>query len=251
MKDKVFLPHAYVINLDRDINRLHSITRNLEAAGLSFIRIPAVVGKEIANLEQYINHSLYYKRNRRLFPKPGEVGCYLSHLKAMSTFLESPDPWCIILEDDAELLPDCKKVLRLLSENTRWDIVKLFNFHSGMPIKKHALGDDYHLVIYLTRTTSCAAYAINRQAAQKILDQALPMSEQIDHAIDRPWETGLRIFGIRPMLATLSNTSLISTIGYEKEPSEHSISRSTILFLTRASKEVWRFCHSLITSCCK
>lgn len=31
---------------------------------------------------------------------PGEVGCALSHVKALEYFLETDDSYCLILEDD-------------------------------------------------------------------------------------------------------------------------------------------------------
>lgn len=239
------LPYTYVINLDRDVQRLDAVTQNLNMRGLPFKRIPGVVGKELPNWEKYVDLKDYAKKNRRTTPKLGEVGCYLSHLKAMETFLQTNEPWCIILEDDAEVLPECLAVINDLAATDDWDLVKLFNFHHGLPFKKRLLGLNHHLVIHLTRTTSNAAYAINRRAAQKLLRSALPITEQIDHAIDRPWETGLRIRGVRPMPVTLATGSQVSTIGYEKNRGGNSVIKSVLLLLVRAKKEIQRFTNSV------
>ena len=239
------LPFTYVINLDRDVQRLDAVTQNLNMLGLPFKRIQGIVGKELPNWEKYVDLKAYAKRNRRTIPRLGEIGCYLSHLKAMETFLQTNDPWCIILEDDAEVLPGCLDVINALAAEDDWDLVKLFNFHHGLPFKKRLLGLNHHLVIHLTRTTSCAAYAINRRAAEKLLKSALPITEQIDHAIDRPWETGLRIRGVRPMPVKLSVGSQVSTIGYEKNRENFSIIKSVLLLLVRAKKEIQRFTNSV------
>jgi glycosyl transferase family 25 len=98
-------PLIYVINLDRDAERLASIRANLGALGLGFERLPAVMGKDLPDWEKLVDLAAYAWRNRMDTPRAGEVGCYLSHLKAMETFLQTDAPWCVILEDDVEVLP--------------------------------------------------------------------------------------------------------------------------------------------------
>lgn len=243
-------PFIYVINLDRDTERLASVCGNLAALGLAFKRVPAVLGKEILNWEDLVDLPAYAWRNRLDIPRPGEVGCYLSHLKAMETFLRTDAPWCVILEDDVEVLPSCVDVLRSLSEKDDWDLVKLFNFHSGLPVKKRALAGGYHLVAHLTRTTSAAAYVVNRRAAETLLKSIRPITEQVDHALDRPWETGLRTRGIRPMpvvLAPVAHTT--STIGYQDKKKGRPLGKAVKLFLSRAKKEISRFGYGLLDVC--
>jgi glycosyl transferase family 25 len=166
----------------------------------------------------------------------------------METFLKTDAPWCVILEDDVEVLPACADVLRSLAENDDWDLVKLFNFHSGMPVKKRALAGGHHLVAHLTRTTSSAAYVVNRHAAESLLRSMRPITEQVDHALDRPWETGLRTRGVRPMpvvLAPVAHTT--STIGYQdRSKTPRPLGKSLKLFLSRAKKEISRFGYGLV-----
>ena len=240
-------PLIYVINLDRDAERMASIRANLEALGLPFERLPAVMGKDVPEWEKLVDLPAYAWRNRLDTPRAGEVGCYLSHLKAMETFLRTDAPWCVILEDDVEVLPACAEVLRSLAGKDDWDLVKLFNFHSGMPVTKRALAGGHRLVAHLTRTTSSAAYVVNRRAAETLLKSMRPISEQVDHALDRPWETGLRTRGIRPMpvvLAPVAHTT--STIGYQdRSKARRTLSKSVKLFLARAKKEISRFGYGL------
>ena len=240
-------PLIYVINLDRDAERMASIRANLDALGMPFERLPAVMGKDVPEWEKLVDVPAYAWRNRLDMPRAGEVGCYLSHLKAMETFLKTDAPWCVILEDDVEVLPACADVLRSLAEKDDWDLVKLFNFHSGMPVKKRALGGGHRLVAHLTRTTSSAAYVVNRRAAESLVKSMRPITEQVDHALDRPWETGLRTRGVRPMpvvLAPVAHTT--STIGYQdKGKARRTLGKTMKLFLSRAKKEISRFGHGL------
>ena len=156
----------------------------------------------------------------------------------------------MILEDDVEVLPACAEVLRSLAEKDDWDLVKLFNFHSVMPVTKRSLAGGHRLVAHLTRTTSSAAYVVNRRAAATLLKSMRPISEQVDHALDRPWETGLRTRGIRPMpvvLAPVAHTT--STIGYQdRSKARRTPGKAVKLFLARAKKEVLRFGYGLLES---
>jgi len=239
-------PLIYVINLDRDVERMASIRANLEALGLPFERLSAVMGKDVPEWEKLVDMSAYAWRNRLDTPRAGEVGCYLSHLKAMETFLRTDAPWCVILEDDVEVLPACGEVLRALGEKDDWDLVKLFNFHSGMPVKKRALAGGHRLVAHLTRTTSSAAYVVNRRAAETLLKSMRPISEQVDHALERPWETGLRVRGVRPLPVVLAPVAATTTIGYEGRHAVRTPWRRAVrLFFSRASKEILRFANGV------
>jgi len=207
------LPTIYLINLDRDTDRLREFMGANGSLGLQIIRVPAILGKDIqvppVDLEGY----------RRINagggpPKPAEVGCYLSHIKAMEYFLKNSEPWCIIMEDDANLEPGSLTVLRSLGESKAWDVAKLFYFHHGFPLRMQPLGENHHLTLHLSRTTSCAAYAITREAALKLTTHLLPIKEPVDHALDQGWDSNLRIRALYPRLADLLPSATQSTIGY-------------------------------------
>lgn len=240
------MPPIYVINLDRDVERMASLAGSLQALALPFERVSAVLGKELPDWEKLVDVELYGARNRLPMPRPGEVGCYLSHLKAMEEFLRTDAPWCVILEDDVEVLPECLPVLVALGERDDWDLAKLFCFHAGLPVRKRALTPTHHLVVHLTRTTSSAAYAVNRRAAETLLRSMRPITEQVDHALDRPWETGLRIRGVRPLPVILAPVAATTTIGYsDRGVRRLPFHRDVRLFLSRAGKEVARFAKGL------
>jgi glycosyl transferase, family 25 len=82
-------PLIHVINLARDVERMASIRANLEARGLVFERLPAVMGKDVPEREKLVDLPAYAWRNRLDAPRAGEVGCYLSHFKAMEAFLRT------------------------------------------------------------------------------------------------------------------------------------------------------------------
>ena len=114
-------------------------------------------------------------------------------------------------------------------------------------MKKRALGSAHHLVAHLTRTTSSAAYVVNRRAAETLMQSMRPITEQVDHALDRPWETGLRVRGIRPMPVVLAPVAATtSTIDYQGRGKQgRTLGKSLKLFLSRAKKEISRFGYGL------
>jgi glycosyl transferase family 25 len=236
----------YVINMEKDVERLASISANLASLGLVFERVPAVLGADHMDDPRKVDLQRYLKRNRRNKPRNGELGCYLSHLRAYEQLLKSDQPWCVILEDDAEGLPELSGVLDELGRRDDWDLAKLFCFHGGTPVTVGRLAGGQRLCVHLSRTTSTAGYAINRRAAETLLRKLLPMSTQIDHAMDRPWETGLRIRGVRPLPVRLAPLSAVTTLGKkDKKPARTS---NPGLLLWRGSTEVSRFVHGIVES---
>ena len=84
------LVQTYVINLDRSPERLRAMSGRLERARLSWVRIAAVEGAGIDAYECADVDAQAYRRAHGKELNPAEVGCYLSHVKALRTFLAGP-----------------------------------------------------------------------------------------------------------------------------------------------------------------
>jgi GR25 family glycosyltransferase involved in LPS biosynthesis len=70
----------YVINLDKDTNRLEKINNYLD----NFIRIPGIYGED----EDFIKNDDIFYLSRYLCPK-SVLGCYMSHRLALKTFFRN------------------------------------------------------------------------------------------------------------------------------------------------------------------
>jgi hypothetical protein len=86
---------------------------------------------------------------------------------------------------------------------------------------------------------------VNRKAAEILLRSMRPITEQIDHALERPWETGLRIRAVRPLPIVLAPVAVETTIGYADRRARLSPRRAIRLLLSRADKEFRRFANGL------
>jgi glycosyl transferase family 25 len=51
--------------------------------------------------ELYVERQSILRHDRPM--SGGELGCYLSHIKALRRFLETPQAYCVVLEDDVQL----------------------------------------------------------------------------------------------------------------------------------------------------
>lgn len=107
----------YIISLERDVEKRSVISKKLDSLNLDYYFVDAILGKRLS--KDYIDKlelaGKVIKRNYK--PTPGEVGCTLSHIKAINIMIESGDDWCCILEDDAILDGRFKKFINEFYES--------------------------------------------------------------------------------------------------------------------------------------
>lgn len=190
---------AYIINLDRSQDRYAYVKPNVDQLGIPVERISAVEGKALSDAE--INEAVDVQTFREFlshFPKKGTIGCSLSHIKAWKAFLDSPFEYAVIFEDDVNFEPAKLKItMNDLTQNGKhWDVVSFEISHKGTPLTIKSFPNGQNLVVYLTEISHTGAYMLNREAAIKLLEKALPIKMPIDHYITRGWEFGLKFTGI-------------------------------------------------------
>ncbi|MEL6889138.1 MAG: glycosyltransferase family 25 protein [Pseudomonadota bacterium] len=95
-----------LINLDSSPDRLKAAETALAAQATACMRIPAVDGRHtpVEDVPTYDAAATLRYFGRAL--NGGEVGAFQSHLRALSTFLDSGAPYGLILEDDMD--PDAQ-----------------------------------------------------------------------------------------------------------------------------------------------
>jgi glycosyl transferase family 25 len=205
----------YLINLDRSSDRLLSADKHFNAVGLPFERIVAIDAHK-EDLSGYpIDRKVFQRTHGRATIRPGEIGCYFSHLKALRAFLASEREFGIILEDD--VLPH-KQLSVMLEElmdfSDEWDIVSLFHFHRGGPIvvrrAKH-----FSMNVHIAHISSSAAYLLTRAAAEYLVSCLGVMQECIDHSLYAPWKHGLKLRSVTPLPINLTAQAHQSTINPE------------------------------------
>jgi GR25 family glycosyltransferase involved in LPS biosynthesis len=113
----------YIINLDKDIERLNKITKIIHP--YKFKRIKAIYGKNV-NLKKVKNLTFFA---RHFLPRSA-IGIYLSHIKTWKTILNNKNDMALVLEDDAKPIKEISQIMNKIdqiikSTPSNWDIIKL------------------------------------------------------------------------------------------------------------------------------
>lgn len=190
-----------LINLARSTDRLAACARQLETHGLSFERIEAVDGdaldnNAIAQLYDF-QHSSYHKHMTS-----GEIGCYLSHVRAWQKIVDEQLDYALILEDDILLHDEIKSGLDAVQAiQEPWDLIKL----AEAPVKRKVVHQipvgDFSLVTYNKVPIRCCAQIISLAGAKKLLATSANITRPIDIEMQYWWESDLQVFGLKPYIA--------------------------------------------------
>jgi glycosyl transferase, family 25 len=205
--------NVYLINLDRSPERLNQITKQLLTLEVPFERVAAFdASKEDLSLCQ-IDRQIFAKVHGRTRVRDAEIGCHQSHILALDRFIKSDKKFAVVFEDDIQIGEGLNGVLDQLKVwSAEWDIVPLFHWHRGTPIRiKHS--GHFSLNVFLTAVTSSAAYVVNRHAAKVLLTHIKVQSACVDHELFDTASHGLRLRGITPKCISLSAQANVSTIG--------------------------------------
>lgn len=206
---------VFLINMDRSADRLAQFRKNFELIKMPFNRISGFDAGQEDMTSCLIDHDSFKKTHGRKSIRLGEIGCYQSHLRALRAFIVSGKEFGLILEDD--VMPQLNislAVAQLIAWKDDWDIVPLFHFHKGVPVRIRNT-TDFKLTVHLTHISSSAAYIVNRRSAEILLQYLTVQRACIDHALFSSWVHGLKLRGIEPMVITLSPQAHISTINSE------------------------------------
>ena len=179
----------YVINLDRAVDRMERIEKDFASFPIPFIRVPAIEGKTLTlPIEGYDAVKFFFNTGREA--GPGEIGCYLSHLKVLKMFLESDKEFALICEDDAMPISDSYEVLKQAVVHAEtWDMLRLCTWRSdksfpyrSLPLPNNTTAQ-YSLYTQIGCTLHAAAYVVNRCAADILVQKLTPMPDIYDQAL--------------------------------------------------------------------
>jgi glycosyl transferase family 25 len=194
-----------LINLSRAADRLQNMARQFSVLGLEFSRLEATDGKSLAAEDRALVDN---DRRRRITPYPlsdNEIGCWLSHRRALQDVAMGEASMAAVVEDDAQLSSDFPRVLRSLERmGPDFDFVFL---HRKMKrgeifVPLHQLLPDLSLGRVGPAHMGAIAYIVSKKGAQKFLSYAPRFAHAVDKEIHRYWANGLDIYGLeRPIVS--------------------------------------------------
>ncbi len=238
-----------LINLERSTDRLAACASQLDSYGLPFDRIEAVNGDtlDVSTINELYNFgdSSYHKHMTR-----GELGCYLSHVRAWQAIVDEQLDYAVILEDDILLQDDIQQGLEAITYIQQpWDVIKL----AEAPAKRKAVhqipASDFSLITYNKVPSRTCAQAVSLSGARKLLGTSIKINRPIDIELQYWWESELSVFGLKPYVVK-ANHDEISEIdrNLNRKKAKQSFFKKIVsgfYFLFKNKKELKKRLHKL------
>ena len=189
---------TYVINMDGAADRMAHMDAELARVQLSYIRQAGVVGMQLPHPNEHFSDWSYkYLHGRRWAPR--ELGCYLSHIQCLRSFLQTDASYALILEDDVKLDANIKDILeRAMQFSSEWNMLRLSSVNHGKWLPVRSIGT-HSLAVCLTREKGAGGYLVDRKAAACMLKKLLPMRLAWDIAFDLEWLLGFKTLAVYPL----------------------------------------------------
>jgi glycosyl transferase family 25 len=206
---------VFVINLERDRERLKRMLVEASRVGISFERFVAVDGRRMD--DELRDQFFSAEGPHEAAFTAGEIGCYASHLRIHRVLqADRNGEFALILEDDVRLDDDLLPIIEAAAAKAHdWDIIRLSNSTKSVYQPVAALSGGRELVRYWTVPNGTGAYLISRTGAIKFAESYSHRTLPIDEDLRRPWRSGLNTYGVLPppVEPDVLETSQIDTMG--------------------------------------
>lgn len=179
---------TYVINLDSSSIRMNHIIREFKRYGLSSpSRIRAVNGKGIKNKRRGTIDGIQYNLNYTviMWPLSGpEIGCLMSHFKAIRQARDDGHEMAIIMEDDVslELIPHIDTSLMELigAADDDWEIIHLSAMNQDNLIREMMEPLRFKRDFSIRNSLFATGYLIHQRGMNRLLDRFMPIPYTIN-----------------------------------------------------------------------
>lgn len=187
---------ARVISLETSVDRRRLVAENLKDFQIPWRFFDALRGDDhCVYLPDEKNQIVRFGRNLT----NSEIGCFKSHVTAMSEFETCPDlKWLLVIEDDVwvDTLFDFKALAEWL-ESQGINYLRLYarRWKSADVV---AYWNDRQFIRFKTDPYGAQAYLINRAGAEAFRRSFKSIDMPIDDELGRFWLHGLEIYALFP-----------------------------------------------------
>lgn len=195
----------YAINLDRSRERWQSLSDSAARQGLVLTRLSAVDGRSVPANECIEVSEEGFRRLSGRVMRPGEYGCYRSHLTALDAIVASGVPAAVIIEDDIEFGDRFMvRAQALIAAMPGAEVIKLIN-HRVRGFRARATSSEGDVIGRCLHGPqgSAACYLVTAKGAEKLARALRPMILPYDVDLERGWKTGAATYTVRDDLARL------------------------------------------------
>lgn len=200
--------HVFLINLDRSADRLARCAPLLDALGVSWERVPGIEGRRLdaAQLASLNPHPAPHGEWFRPLT-PGEIGCFLSHLRCWQLIEERGIDCGLVLEDDFQTFDACTLAnLQALAASATgahpWDVLKLTRLRQGAKRVCDVPGQGTPLSLHFggKGPEDGTAYLVSRRGAAKLTPKREHLLRPVDFELKHFWERDLTVYSANPDL---------------------------------------------------
>ena len=209
---------AFLINLDRDTERLAAADAQLRRLGIAYERVPAVCGADLssAELRRRVSRRRALWANGRMYT-PGQIGCALSHNSVYRRMAEEGIAAALVMEDDVQFSDSAPRVVEFVEgavDPSRPQLV-LLSDHSRGHATEIAPSDEPARLERTGYDFCTEAYIVTLAAAKAILRVNDPMVVPCD-SYPRWTKRGLiELYHAKPTTAIQNRADFESGLDYD------------------------------------
>ena len=181
----------FVVSLSRVETRTRYIKAHLDSLEVDYELVDAIDYLNLTPADFDVLSDQEAVRQNPYLNK-GVIACSLSHVKIFRLIVERNIDKCLVIEDDAALPRNIKKLLAIAEREIQDDEIisfSYFNHHQAKDstsLSQHLrlrVGEDSELVspVDLHDIASTMAYVITHGVARKMIEVVLPVSVQTDY----------------------------------------------------------------------
>ena len=174
----------YVINLDKDVQRLRWMEQQLSAHKMDYLRIAAVNGAEIR-----ARQDPYWSDPRRSHLGAAEIGCLLTHVNAWRLIAQADAEHGLVLEDDIHVSDDFGDLLRSMALDPKeLCIHKMETGHANVTLERQPSYTVRNRRAHKLQTNhaGAGAYILNKETASHLLTYVDLFADAIDTELFDP-----------------------------------------------------------------
>lgn len=165
----------YLISLEQDIQRRSELAQRFPENYPKMHWIKAINSNGFS-AKDYFSYATQYFHSHKKMITPSEVGCTLSHIKALESFLKTDEEYALILEDDIIGEDESIKIIKSIILKNRIDGVVLCGGQIPLNVEKYKLCKCINESLFIIPEFSkkfffgTCCYVINRKVAKVIID---------------------------------------------------------------------------------
>jgi glycosyl transferase family 25 len=193
-----------LINLARATDRRAKMQAQFAALNLPFEILEATDGRKITDKERnLVDNNL----RRRISPYPltdNEIGCWLSHRRAIESVAKGTENMAAIVEDDTAIFPDFGKVCNAIeNKGGTFDFIFLHRQfkRNEVFVPCRRILPENQIGRVGPMSMGCHTYIVSRDGAAKFLARGNRFAHAVDKEIHRYWVSRLNIFGLENPVA--------------------------------------------------